>query len=594
MHKSWRFIPSLKALAVFGALAMLALGSVAMAQDEAGDTPGVVKKYVLMKSAGWGAEQSAAITRLGGTVTFSHAGSGIGVASSADPDFLRAALRSGAFDRGGLDMMVQWQDPNTRFADEGIDLEEEVVTPGDETFVNEQWNIVGMNLPAAWAATGYTGAGVRIAVLDGGIHSTHVDLDGNLDVAKSTSFVPGFNFNQDTGTFWHGTHVAGIAAAEDNAIGTIGVAPGATIVGVKVLHNGSGSFEQVIAGILYAADAIADGGGGADIINMSLGATFAKGGGNTGAGPLVAAMNQAVNYATGKGVLVVSSAGNSAIDMDHAGSITNVPGQSGSGIAISATGPLGYAVGWPNGNQDFDRPASYTNYGNSLVWVAAPGGDFALPGNALCAIPRCCGGPAVNTNCWVHDMVMSTVRGSGASITTYGWAAGTSMAAPAVSGLAALIKQRFPGITVGDLKAHIAQTADGVAGNDPLKPYYGHGFVNAYRALTEGSVSQAAASPTPKVETAAVTARAELSVGSGRVPEISFSMPSAGQARVDLFDVAGRRVAVLFSGYAGAGRTVLSWDGHDSNGFKLGHGTYFARFMANDVTMSRKFVKIGE
>jgi flagellar hook assembly protein FlgD len=71
-------------------------------------------------------------------------------------------------------------------------------------------------------------------------------------------------------------------------------------------------------------------------------------------------------------------------------------------------------------------------------------------------------------------------------------------------------------------------------------------------------------------------------------------MPAAGPARVDLYDVAGRRVAVLFSGTAGAGRTVLSWDGRDSNGFKLGHGTYFARFMANDVTMSRKFVKIGE
>jgi subtilisin family serine protease len=316
--------------------------------------------------------------------------------------------------------------------------------------------------------------------------------------------------------------------------------------------------------------------------------------GNTGAGPLVAAMNQAVNYATSKGVLVVVSAGNNAIDMDHAGSVTNVPAQSGSAIAISATGPLGYAVGWPAGNQDFDRPASYTNYGNSLVWVAAPGGDFALPGTAICSIPRCCGGPAVTTQCWVHDMVMSTVRGSGVSISSYGWAAGTSMASPAVAGLAALILERFPGMTVGDLKNHIKNTADGVAGNDPLHPYYGHGFVNAYRALTEGgSASQAIASPNPKAESAAA-ARASLSIGSGSIPEISFTMPAAGPARVDLYDVAGRRVAVLFSGTAGAGRTVLSWDGRDSNGFKLGHGTYFARFMADDVTMSRKFVKIGE
>src|SRR4029078_3991830 len=130
----------------------------------------------------------------------------------------------------------------------------------------------------AWAATGYDGTGVRVAVLDGGIWDTHQDLVHNIDGAHSTSFVPGFAFNQDTGTFWHGTHVAGIIAAEDNTICTVGIAPHATIGGVKVLHNASGSFGQVISGILYASTPIADGGGGADIINMSLGALFPRGG----------------------------------------------------------------------------------------------------------------------------------------------------------------------------------------------------------------------------------------------------------------------------------------------------------------------------
>ncbi|HEY3215122.1 MAG TPA: S8 family serine peptidase, partial [Candidatus Eisenbacteria bacterium] len=109
--------------------------------------------------------------------------------------------------------------------------------------------------------------------------------------------------------------------------------------------------------------------------------------------------------------------------------------------------------------------------------------DFVLPGSALCTIPRCCGG-TVTTFCWVHDMVMSTVRGTGASVTTYGWAAGTSMAAPAVSGVAALIKQRFPGILVGDLKAKLTQTADD-EGDNSTDAYYGRGFVNARRAVTE-------------------------------------------------------------------------------------------------------------
>ena len=254
------------------------------------------------------------------------------------------------------------------------------------------------------------------------------------------------------------------------------------IIGVKVLHDGSGDFSWVIQGILYASTPIAEGGAGADIINMSLGAFFPKGGGNTGAGPLIAALNKAVNYA-GQRTLVVSAAGNDYADLDHSGSYVSVPAQSGSGIAVSATGPMGYAVGYPNGATDFRRPASYTNYGNSLVWLAAPGGDFVLPGNDPCTVPRVPSGN-VTVPCWVFDMVMSPVRGSGASISTYSWAAGTSMAAPAVAAVAALAKERFPGMTVGDLKTWLAKTADdeGKIGHDP---YYGRGFVNARRAVTE-------------------------------------------------------------------------------------------------------------
>jgi subtilisin family serine protease len=590
MHKSWRFIPGFGALAVtIGAIAALGIGSAAAAQGKAIDATGQVKQYVLMVDGTWGAAQDAAVSSVAGTVDFSHGGSGIGVISSANPNFLKAALRSGAFARGAEDMMVHWQDPNLRVADETI--EADAVTPGDETFINAQWNYLAVDAPGAWAA-GYTGVGARVAILDGGIHSTHVDLDGNLDVARSTSFVPGFNFNQDTGTFWHGTHVAGIVAAEDNAIGTVGIAPGATIIGVKVLHNGSGSFGQVISGILYAADPIAEGGAGAHIINMSLGATFARGGGNTGAGPLVAAMNQAVNYATGRGVLVVSSAGNNAIDMDHSGNLINIPAQSGSGIAISATGPLGYAVGWPAGNQDFRRFASYSNYGHQLVWVAAPGGDFALPGTALCSIPRCCGGPNVVTNCWVFDMVMSTVRG--ASNATYGWSAGTSMAAPAASAVAALIVQKYPGIAVGELKTMLSRTADD-EGPNGADPFYGHGFVNAYRAVTE-PLALAPASTTEKLGTATAQGRVDLVIArnGSSMPEISFSLATAGPARVDLFDVSGRRVAVLYNGTASAGRTTLAWNGRDADGQSLRQGAYFARLTANDAQTSRQLVLLSE
>ena len=581
MHKTWRFI-----LAAVGVLAVLGLSSSgAFAQDGASTELGAVKRYVLMSSSGtWGTAQTDAITRMGGTIGFSHAASGIGSAASADAEFLNAIMRTGAFSRAAKDFSVQWQDPTLRVAEEQI--EEDVVTPGDETFINAQWNYIAVDAPGAWAS-GYTGTGARVAVLDGGIHSTHVDLDANIDVAASASMVPGFAYNQDVGTFWHGTHVAGIVAAEDNGIGTIGIAPNATIIGVKVLHNGSGSFEAVIAGILYAADDISEGGGGADIINMSLGATFAKGGGNTGAGALVAAMNQAVNYATGKGVLVISSAGNSAIDMDHSGSITNVPAQSGSGLAISATGPMGFAVGWPAGATDYRRFASYSNWGHQLVSLAAPGGDFALPGNANCSIPRCCGGPALVVPCWVFDMVLSTSRGTGASVSSYSWAAGTSMAAPAASAVAALIVQKYPGISSEDLKNRLMNTADdeGAIGADP---FYGHGFVNANRAVNDAA--PLASSKPEKQEIAAGASKIELVVGrnASATPEISFTMPASGPARLDLYDVAGRRVAELFNGQASAGRNVVAW------AVQLRPGAYFARLTAGNVMTARQVVMLSE
>ncbi len=459
---------------VFLALAAITLLVVSDNKSASAQSSGE-RSYVLT-AAKWGDAQNQAVALAGGTVTYSHGKSGFALVSSTNPNFLPLVQSNRAISSGAEDQVVQWTSPVRQ-----VELEESAVTPGDETFINLQWNTKSIEAPAAWAA-GFTGQGVRVAVLDGGIHSAHQDLDANLDVARSASFVPGFAFNQDTGTFWHGTHVAGIIAAEDNALGTIGVAPSATIIGVKVLHNGSGSFGGVIAGILYASTSIAEGGAGADIINMSLGAAFPKGGG-PGTGQLIGSLNKAVNYAGSNGVLVISAAGNDGLDLDHSGSFTSVPAMSGSGLAISATGPEGYAVGYPNGAQNFRTPASYTNYGNSIINVAAPGGDFRLPGTAICSIPRVPVG-FVTTQCWVFDMVISTSRGGPTSTTSYSFAAGTSMAAPAAAGVAALIKQRFPGISVGALKNKLAHTADdeGKQGNDP---FYGKGFINARRAVTE-------------------------------------------------------------------------------------------------------------
>ncbi|MES1242196.1 MAG: S8 family serine peptidase [Acidobacteriota bacterium] len=422
--------------------------------------------YVLT-APNWGAKQTAAVQAAGGTVLYSHGQAGIGLVTSNAADFLTRVQASNAFQTAAADMMVQFQQDTPVQDAGGL---EQAVTPGNDTFYPLQWAHTALNSPGAWAA-GCTGAGVRVAVLDGGIYNVHPDLAGGVDTACSASFVPGQPYNNDTGTFWHGTHVAGIIAARDNGTGVIGVAPDSTILGVKVLHGGSGSFGAVILGILYAADPASFGATGcqrADIINMSLGAVFPK----TASGSLIGALAKAVNFAGSNGVLVLSAAGNDAIDFGQAGNYVDVPGDSGGGLAISATGPMA----WAYGNTDFTRPASYSSYGEGYVTLAGPGGDFAYPGNENCTMPTATG--TVTTACWVFDMYLSTSRAG------YTWAAGTSMATPAAAGVAALIKGRFPNISRGALKTRLEQSAVD-AGKNGHDEFYGHGFVNAARACTQ-------------------------------------------------------------------------------------------------------------
>ena len=447
------------------ALSVIALGCIGSAVADAQSTEAT---FVLQSAGRWSEAQTNAVRTAGGVVSFSHGETGIAVAASANPNFLRDARATRAFSDVDPDRVVAWQQP-TRVVemDEGF---ANAFPPTDAFFSAFQWAPQSVNAPQAWAQ-GCTGAGVRVAILDGGLHDKHLDLVANLDTMASRSFVPGQAFNSDTGTFWHGTHVAGIVAASANGRGTVGIAPEATLVGVKVLHNGSGAFSWIINGILYAATPRNAGGAGADIINMSLGATFNRN--DPDYRGLLAAMNRAVNFANRHGVLVVSSAGNDGADRDHSGNTVNVPAESGSGVAVSATGPFG----WAYGNTNYRRPSSFTNYGASLVHVAAPGGDFAWPTNETCNVA------GFVTACWVFDMVMSTSRGSVNSTSSYSWAAGTSMSAPAASAVAAIIKQANPGISLGKLKSRLAQSADdeGKPGHDP---FYGAGYVNAYKACT--------------------------------------------------------------------------------------------------------------
>ncbi|MFC0261932.1 S8 family peptidase [Fontibacter flavus] len=352
----------------------------------------------------------------------------------------------------------------------------------DAIFDGWQWAPKAINATDAWDA-GYTGEGIRVAVLDGGFHSTHIDLAPNLDVASSASFVPGFAFNQDTGTFWHGTHVAGIVAA--SGFGVVGIAPKATLVGVKVLHNGSGAFSWILDGIIYAATPQNLGGGGAQVMNMSLGATIDYRNNwqdrefRDAFRELQKIYDRVTRFAFNNGVTVIASSGNGETNYDEERELFKFPAQNQHVLSISSTGP----TGWVLGNTNFSDPAYYTDFGKSLVDFAAPGGTVGLAvveGNfnpcTLIGTTR-----TTTTTCAIFDQVFSTVRGT--SNGNYNWAQGTSMASPAAAGVVALMMQANGGnLTPAQVKTRLMQSSTdlGKPGQDEI---YGHGFVNAAKAV---------------------------------------------------------------------------------------------------------------
>src|SRR5258705_4444463 len=431
------------------------------------------------------ANLAAQVAKAGGVLTTSIDQIGIAVATSDDPTFADRAIAIKGVYSVEPDPMVQWVQP-----ERVVEADVSDASPGGAVTVEPntafgaaepnrlaQWVPDAMSAPSAWDA-GARGAGARVAIVDGGIYSAHVDIAPELDVAHSRSFVPNqpYNFDQARNaqgqcvlndTFWHGTHVAGIVAAPANNSGTVGIAPSATIIGVKVLHCGSGAFSWVLNGIVYAATPTAQGGAGADIINMSLGASFEHQAHDTtgkvlrdtvtgkvihtarGAAQLARAIGKATTYAYQQGVTVIAAVGNDATNLDQTNDLMFLPAMAPHGIAVAATGPVGYALGATN----FDRPASYTNYGQSGVSFAAGGGDFVLPGNPFCGIPRTPPGTGFLVSfCWAFDLVLAPCRGPVATNDRDCLAAGTSMAAPAVSGVAALIIGKVGRIRPGPSK----------------------------------------------------------------------------------------------------------------------------------------------
>lgn len=274
------------------------------------------------------------------------------------------------------------------------------------------WNLDAIKAPETWGK-GYAGQGIVVAVIDSGVDYKHSDLDGNIwvnprEIAGNnrdddgngyTDDIRGWDFvtddNDPMDLEGHGTHVAGTIAAENNGFGALGVAPNAKIMPVRVLDgSGNGSVLDVAAGIRYAAD------NGAKVINLSLGGAYGT-----------PAEASAIKYATEKGAIVVSAAGNER--------------QLQPGYPARYATHFGIAVGAVNRN---NQMASFSDLAGKLPldYVNAPGVG-------------------------IYSTFLSN---------SYRNMSGTSMASPHIAGVAALVLSANPNLTPVQVENYLTTTAN--------------------------------------------------------------------------------------------------------------------------------------
>lgn len=286
---------------------------------------------------------------------------------------------------------------------------------------NKQWGMYKIKVAdsgdSAWNYAKST-AEARIAIIDTGIDQDHEDLAGKVVDSKNCTDSP-----TTDDLYGHGTHVAGIAAAvTNNSKGVAGLGYNASLLNAKALgDNGSGYYSWIANCIIWAAD------NGAKVINMSLG-------GSSGSRTL----QNAVNYAWNKGVILTAAAGNSG------NSSPTYPAYYSNIVAVAATDVN-------------DRKASFSSYGR---WV-----DVAAPGKEI----------------------YSTFPNHSNKIgkTNYDYANGTSMATPHVAGLAALVWGTTYGTDKASVRKQIEGTADKITGTGK---YWTYGRINALKAVTTAGV----------------------------------------------------------------------------------------------------------
>ena len=334
------------------------------------------------------------------------------------------------------------------------------------------WGAVAMHAREA-EAVNVKRAPVTVAVVDSGVEDTHPDLEGRVDTSRSVKCSVNGVATQDfygwRDEFYHGTHVAGIIAANHNDIGIDGIAPEATIVAIQATNDNRLIYpEYVTCAFMWAASH------GVDVVNNSYSMDpwvyWSPTDPEQAAG--LEAATRSIKYAQDKGLAVIAAAGNEGVDIDNPwidnGSPTDVPTPTknraveGSirvpsmldGVAqVSAVGQAynvkpGLSLG----------RAEFSNYGHTI--------DFAAPGDQI------------------YSTATTLFYRSG-----YAVADGTSMATPHVSGVAALIKSVHPELTGAQVIKVMERQAEANYGrlNEPIdgREYRGYGFLDALDAVTD-------------------------------------------------------------------------------------------------------------